>query len=216
MCGAAGVLWLAMSCLGGAQESINRDRAVRLATAELARAIGVAESSVTLVDAVEAEWRDSSLGCPQRGTVYAQALTPGFRVTLRAGRSRYSVHVGAGRAVLCGTPLRGDARDGKIVRSDATAGLQLAEQARTHLAARLRMRPNQVVINFFRPTTWPDARLGCMAPTKPPNSVPTDTAPMDAAPPQPTRGFLIELSAGGTKYEYHADLTRVVACTSSP
>jgi hypothetical protein len=187
--------------------------------AELGRVLGVAEAALMLVEAVPAQWRDSSLGCPERGKVYTAVTTPGFRVTLSAGRGRYSMHVAAGRAVLCGTPPRGDARDGKIARPGAAAGLQRAEQARAHLATRLKLRPDQIVIDVFRPTTWPDARLGCPsagdAPPAP-QAQSSKAAPSPEPPPQPTRGFLIELSAAGTKYEYHADLTRIVACAPAP
>jgi len=199
-CGVAVVWWMVMLGQSDAQE-LTRERAVAMATAELMRVVGMAEASIAVVDATAAQWRDSSLGCPQRGMAYEPVITPGYRVTLRAGNGRHSVHVGAGRAVLCGTPLRGDARDGKLARPSPTAGLKLAEQARTDAAARLGIPPERIAINFFRPTTWPDAQLGCPAPAG------------EAAPqPQPVRGFLIELSAAGTTYEYHADQTRVVRC----
>ena len=46
---------------------------------------------------------------------------------------------------------------------------------------------------------WPDPSLGC--PVK-----------GQVYPPQPTRGFLIELASGGKTYEYHSDMNRVVTC----
>ncbi len=133
--------------------------------------------------------------------VYRPAITPGFRVTLRAGTRHHSMHVAAGRVTECGTPVRGDVRDNKLVRPSAAAGLKLARAARSDLAKRLGIPETRIVIDVYRPTTWPDARLGCAAPAG-------DAAP----PPQPTRGFVIELTAGGNTYEYHSDLARVVAC----
>jgi hypothetical protein len=192
------VLWISM-LLGGAQGT--REQAIDVARTELARALGVDPASLALVDAREREWRDASLGCPQRGVVYAQVVTPGYAMTFRSGTARYSMHVGGGRAVRCGTPIRGDARDGKIVRGGALEGLKMAEQARADLATRLGVPTDQVTIDFFRPTTWPDERLGCDT---------TDTPPS----PQPTRGFVIQLSSGGKTYEYHSDVTRVVSCKS--
>jgi hypothetical protein len=114
------------------------------------------------------------------------------------------MHVGGGRAIECGTPVRGDARDGKTVRSNAAAGLKLAEQARDALAARLGVARDRIVIDRLRPMTWPDASLGCASAS-------------GAAPPAPQRtpGYLIELSSAGTTYEYHSDLTRAVACDSA-
>jgi hypothetical protein len=182
-------------------QELTRDGAVTLATAELARTLGVAAATIALVDATAMQWPDSSLGCRERGMTYRAVITPGFRVTLRAAGRHYSMHVGGGRAIECGTPVRGDARDGKTVRSNAAAGLKLAEQARDALAARLGVARDRVVIDRFRPVTWPDARLGCAS------------APGAAPPaPQPTPGYLIELIAAGVTYEYHSDLTRVAAC----
>ena len=198
--GIAAVLSIAMSPAVMAQEP-TREGAVAMATAELARTLGVTAATITLVDAAATQWPDSSLGCRERGMIYRPVITPGFRVTLRAAGRNHSMHVGGGRAIECGTPVRGDARDGKIVRANAAAGLKLAEQARDALAARLGVARDRIVIDRFRPMTWPDARLGCAS-----------AAGAAAPAPQPTPGYRIELSSAGTTYEYHSDLTRVVTC----
>jgi hypothetical protein len=136
--------------------------------------------------------------------VYAPVITEGYKVTLGVGRDRFVVHVTSGRAVICGRPQapRDDARDAKLPPTDAVVGLRLSEQARTDLAGRLRIGKESVTVNLFRPTMWPDASLGC--PVKD-----------QVYPPQPTRGFLIELASGGQSYEYHSDMTRVVTCSQA-
>lgn len=181
-----------------------RDAAIDLAKATLAKEVAVGADLIELVDAAEAEWRDSSLGCAQRGMAYAPVITAGYRVTLGIGGDRFVVHVASGRAVVCGKPQTsgGGVRNAKLPPADPLAGLRLAEQARADLASRLRVGKDRVTISFFRATLWPDPSLGC---------------PIEAEtyPQQPTKGFLIELTADGKAYEYHSDMDHVVTCSDA-
>ena len=52
--------------------------------------INVNEIEVDTVRAVE--WRDTSIGCPQPGMSYTQALVPGVRVILEHGGELYHYH----------------------------------------------------------------------------------------------------------------------------
>ena len=192
----------------------SRDAAIELARATLAQEVSVEGDSFELIGATTAEWRDSSLGCPERGMVYTPVITSGYRVTLGLRGSRYVVHVGQGRAVVCRGPAgrerrvlppapgNADAGNGKMDATSALAGLKVAEKARDDLAKKLSVEKGQVTINFFRPTAWPDSSLGC----------PT---PRTVYPSKVTTGFLIELASGGKNYEYHSDMNRVVPCDSA-
>lgn len=53
----------------------------------------VAEISVAVAEAVT--WPDSSIGCPQEGMMYTQALVPGYRIVLQAGEQLLNYHAGA-------------------------------------------------------------------------------------------------------------------------
>jgi hypothetical protein len=80
----------------GAQE------VVRLAKEDLAQRLGVAVDQIQLVSVEAVDWSDTSLGCPQPGMMYAQVITPGYRVILGAGGERYEYHTDTGRfVVLC-------------------------------------------------------------------------------------------------------------------
>ena len=58
--------------------------------------------AVTVVLAEPVTWRDGSLGCPQPGVAYTQALVPGYRVVLDVGGVVYDYRVGrGGRFRLC-------------------------------------------------------------------------------------------------------------------
>ncbi len=78
------------------------DGAVRAARADAARRAGVAAESLLLVSAEGVTWSDGSLGCPQPGMAYTQALVPGYRVRLRAPAAEFDYHASArGALVLC-------------------------------------------------------------------------------------------------------------------
>jgi hypothetical protein len=47
-------------------------------------------------------WRDGSLGCPQPGMMYTQALVPGYRIVLVVGDETFDYHANErGHFVLC-------------------------------------------------------------------------------------------------------------------
>lgn len=67
----------------------------RAALADAARRLGDATAPAPeVVSAERVVWRDGSLGCPQPGRAYTQALVPGFRVRLRAGERILDYHAG--------------------------------------------------------------------------------------------------------------------------
>jgi hypothetical protein len=75
---------------------------VRQAREDLAQRIGMDTDRIRLVTVEEMEWSDSSLGCPSPGMMYAQVVTPGFRVRFEAGRQEYEYHTDAAQLiVLC-------------------------------------------------------------------------------------------------------------------
>lgn len=75
------------------------------AIADLASREGVDESAITVVSTQEVTWRDGSIGCPEPGVIYTQALVPGVRVVLELDGVRYHYHAGGGRSIfLCENP----------------------------------------------------------------------------------------------------------------
>jgi hypothetical protein len=69
---------------------------------DLAERLSVAKSAIKIVRAEAMQWPDASLGCPQPGMMYAQVITPGYRIVLEANGKHYEYHTGRGaRVVLC-------------------------------------------------------------------------------------------------------------------
>jgi len=62
-----------------------------------------------VVSAEAVTWNDGSLGCPEAGQVYTQALVDGYQVVLGVEGERFDYRVGSGDSVrLCdGGPLEG-------------------------------------------------------------------------------------------------------------
>ena len=76
--------------------------AVERARSFLAAKLDIPASRITLGGATAATWPDASLGCPEKDRMYAQVVTPGFRIVMKVDGRPYEVHVAGGRAVECG------------------------------------------------------------------------------------------------------------------
>jgi hypothetical protein len=80
------------------------DKLVTQAKEDLASRLSLDLDQISLVEAKSVLWRDASLGCPQPGMVYAQVITPGYRITLEAKGQRYEYHADTSRYVfMCET-----------------------------------------------------------------------------------------------------------------
>jgi hypothetical protein len=179
---------------------------VALARQDLAQTLDVGQESIE-VSAVEAvEWPDASLGCPQPGQMYAQVVTPGFRVVFEVRGETYVYHTDREQTVvLCeedatmGTPTAPSPIEHKLDT--------LIQSAKEDLAQRLSISVEQIEVVEARSVVWPDASLGCLQPGK-----------MYAQVVTP--GFVVVLEAKDRTHRYHADAgDRLILCegeTTSP
>ena len=89
--------WEAPAAPAGLPEAVARG-----ARAAAARRLGVAPDGLVVSRAEPIDWPDTALGCPEPGRAYAQVITPGYRIVVRAGAQTVEVHADeAGRAVSC-------------------------------------------------------------------------------------------------------------------
>lgn len=72
-----------------------------LAVAALAKQLSISPAAITVRSVESVDWPDASLGCPQPGMMYAQVITPGYRVILEAKGKRYEYHAGTSNVILC-------------------------------------------------------------------------------------------------------------------
>jgi hypothetical protein len=75
------------------------EAAVQAALADASRRTGSQIPALQLLSATAVTWRDGSLGCPQPGMVYTQALVPGYRVRIRAAGQDLDYHAALRGAV---------------------------------------------------------------------------------------------------------------------
>jgi hypothetical protein len=77
-------------------------KAVNQARADLATRLNVPIYLVQLVSAEEINWPNTGLGCPKPGMMYAQVITPGFKLTFQVDDQLYTYHGDyTGYAFLC-------------------------------------------------------------------------------------------------------------------
>ena len=79
--------------------------AVNLARQQLSTQTGVRADQIQVVSVSSVQWPTSALGCPQPGRMYAQVVTPGYRIILTVAGRTYEYHSDSGRRVIsCPTP----------------------------------------------------------------------------------------------------------------
>ena len=73
-----------------------------MAREDLASALNVEMAEIMMAEAQATEWHDTSLGCPEPGKMYAQVITPGYRLTLAVDGRLYVYHTDEGhQAIRC-------------------------------------------------------------------------------------------------------------------
>ncbi len=83
------------------------DEGIALLVARAADEARVTIDEVRVVTAEEVTWSDGSLGCPQPGMGYTQALVPGFRVVLEIDGEELNFHAAQGGEFrFCEDPQR--------------------------------------------------------------------------------------------------------------
>ncbi len=75
---------------------------VAQAVADLAGRLAIAADAIQVRSVEAVEWPDASLGCPQPGMMYAQVITPGYRIVLEAAGRAYEYHSSYAHVVYCG------------------------------------------------------------------------------------------------------------------
>lgn len=85
----------------GESENIKAVEQLReMARADLSDELGIDPADIQLVEVESVEWPNTSLGCPQPGMMYAQVLTPGYRLTLQVNDQQYVYHTDGGQLVV--------------------------------------------------------------------------------------------------------------------
>ena len=78
---------------------------VATAMTDIVNRIGASAGAIEVVSVEEVTWPDGSIGCPQPGMRYTQAIVNGTRIVLRVSGADYEYHSGGAREVFyCENP----------------------------------------------------------------------------------------------------------------
>ena len=175
-------------------------RLIERASEDLIQATGAASDAITVVSTEEVEWSDTSLGCQEPNKMYAQMITPGYKIVLESGGNTYDYHTAAdpeGPLVHCtedGTPASADLTlptqpVGEMLMDDDALTL-LIERAKEDLVQATGAASDAITVVSTEEMEWSDTSLGCPDP---------DTMYAQVITP----GYLIVLESDGNTFNYH-------------
>jgi hypothetical protein len=169
---------------------------VTLAQQDLARRLDLASDVIRAASVEAAEWPDASLGCPQPGEMYAQVITPGFRIVLEAQGVSYEYHADSERRVICCEPQQ--------VRPVPGSGpTEMVDLARADLAQRLGVSLETISVSAVLGQEFSPDAFSCQT---------TKERAAREESPAVVVGTVILLDAAGRRYEYHASDQTVIFC----
>jgi hypothetical protein len=179
--------------------STDAQAVVTRAREDLARRLSLPSNAVRLVSVESVKWPDASLGCPQPDQMYAQVITPGFRVVLKAAGQVYTYHADRGERLRLCQEESGPSKPTPLGPVEPALE-RLANQAKEDLAHRLSIPVEQIEVLEAKSVVWPDGGLGCPE---------TEMAYTQV----PQEGVLIRLRAEQRIYSYHGGAgTRPFLC----
>jgi hypothetical protein len=153
------------------------NKVMEIARSHLAASLSIPPEEVDRVSIQRAEWPDASLGCPSPGELYAQVVTPGYRVILEVEGETYELHTDeAGETIRICEEKREPAVDAAV----------------DYAASQLNIPAGAFDVVSVQTWEWPDASLGCPEPGKSYAQVVTP-------------GYQVILEAEGQRYEVHTD-----------
>jgi len=160
----------------------------------VAELLSVPVTEVTIVSTRAQEFSDSSLGCPEPGMSYLQALTSGHQVIVEADGRRFDIRVSGGHGKICHRQKTGKNPGKPPVNTPASA---LIDLARHDLAKFLQTEVAQIAVLEVRPFNAGTPIKGCTP---------------DCGNSKEQCGYMIGLFHDGRRYDYHANQNEVEPC----
>lgn len=86
------------------QPNLGGDRVTQAIT-DLSQRLGIPSAEIAIVSLLEVTWPDGSIGCPEPGALYTQALVSGQQLILQANGTDYYYHSSsASEFIYCSNP----------------------------------------------------------------------------------------------------------------
>ncbi|MXY93221.1 MAG: hypothetical protein F4Y42_07180 [Caldilineaceae bacterium SB0664_bin_27] len=170
---------------------------IERAKEDLVQATGADSGAITVLSTEEVEWSDSSLGCPDPDTMYAQVITPGYKIVLESGGNTFNYHTATdpeGPLVQCtedGTPAAVAMVEiaPQLVVEDPLS--RLVERATEDLMQATSAESDEITVVSTEEVEWSDTSLGC-------------PEPYGMYAQVITPDYLIVLETGGETFDYHS------------
>lgn len=181
---------------GSQREMTPEERGIAMrAVKMLAEELNAPMTQVSVISIKPVNWPDSSVGCPQPGQAYAQVITPGHRIVLRARGEIHVMHEAGSDPFVCkrSKPVASLSPRRELAWAD------MAAKAREDLAQQLSVEVDAIKVVDAKRRRFDDADLGC-------------PAPGTVASPAPVDGYVLVLRHDRRNFTYHTDLERVIAC----
>ena len=187
----------------GDRRETTEGMAVELAKQAVATEAGVSAATVMLRGVEASEWPDAGLGCTKADGIHPRRVVPGHRVLLQARGGLYRVHVGAGRAVICGASSKRDPRATPRKpppervperEKDSVTGEvpgEVLDPILDDLATRVDAERSEVRVLRAEAVVFSDGSLGCPEP----GQVYTQAT---------VEGYRVVLGYGDREYDYRA------------
>ncbi len=92
------IIALISGCIGTKPENVTNATnqtippVVDIAKNDLAKKLNITVEQVSVISIEKVDWPDTSLGYPEEGKMYAQVITPGYRIVLKAQDKSYEYH----------------------------------------------------------------------------------------------------------------------------
>lgn len=180
---------------GPAGETVEQETRARLGVLwqvkqQLARRLGIEPGEVYVGAVEERTWPSTALGVERPGEMYAQVMTPGYRLVLEARGILYDYHTDmSGQAKPAGIVEPGGTSNGGGGQAEGEAPVGAAV---SDLAERLNLAPDAITVANVEQVQWPDSAMGLPEP---------GMMYTQALVP----GYRIILQALGREFAYHTD-----------
>lgn len=75
-----------------AEVQVTMNGIIEKAKVKLAEYLGISKEQIEVISSKQIDWSDTSLGAPEEGMLYAQVITPGYKIVMKVEEVEYAAH----------------------------------------------------------------------------------------------------------------------------
>lgn len=178
------------------------DQAARLAAANLATGLAVAESAIQVVAVEPRTWDGREIACDTPETPLQQIGTAGYQVLLLLDDVVHTYRVVDAEVRQCDSTPLDEVNPDVYILVDLVAG-ELVALGQRRIGVELNLPTRRIRLLEIEPVVWEDVSLGCQRGGA-------------TAAPLSTNGYRFVLAAGENEYEFHTSFDTITLCETRP